>query len=209
MTIFSTADGHLVMLPVATTVSPPSTAPAPSHGDITKLKVDAIVNAANVELKTGEGVCGAIFRAAGHDLAPACNALGGCMAGEARITKGFKLPCNHIIHAVGPENKNAKNAQVLRRCYFSTLTLASNSNIRSLALPCISTGICGFDNNRAAAIAIATVSQWIRENPEHAARMSVIFCTFMETDKDIYDRFLPMSFTSTPVSTLPAAYVQI
>ncbi len=126
------------------------------QADITTLEVDAIVNAANVQLAPGGGVCGAIHRAAGPQLAAACAKLGGCATGEARITAGFELAARHVIHAVGPVWRGGAQgeAKALRSCYVRSLELAQAHGLRSIAFPAISTGIYGYPLKEAAAIAV-------------------------------------------------------
>ena len=128
------------------------------QGDITTLEVDAIVNAANDRLAPGGGVCGAIHRAAGPELARACRALDGCPTGEARITPGFDLPARHVIHAVGPVWHGGDRGEeaALAGAYRSSLVLAAQAGLASIAFPAISTGIYGFPLDRATEIAVAT-----------------------------------------------------
>ena len=136
------------------------------EGDITKLDVEAIVNAANEQLLPGGGVCGAIHRAAGPGLAEACAKLARCPTGEVRITLGFGLKAKYVIHAVGPvwsggaANENA----MLAIAYRHSLELARDRHIKSIAFPAISTGIYGFPLDRATAIAVATVAEFLRSN---------------------------------------------
>lgn len=127
------------------------------QGDITTLDVDAIVNAANDRLAPGGGVCGAIHRAAGAELGRACRALGGCPTGEARITPGFQLQARHVIHAVGPvwQGGGEGEESLLAGAYRSSLELARDEGLRSIAFPAISTGIYGFPLDRATEIAVA------------------------------------------------------
>ncbi|MGH7527089.1 MAG: O-acetyl-ADP-ribose deacetylase [Gemmatimonadales bacterium] len=129
--------------------------------DITSLGVDAIVNAANEQLAPGGGVCGAIHRAAGPELARACAALGGCPTGEARLTPGFRLQAKFVIHAVGPvwRGGGAGEAALLAAAYRAALRLAAERVLRSLAFPAISTGIYGYPLREATEVAVHTVRQ--------------------------------------------------
>lgn len=147
------------------------------EADITTLHVDAIVNAANDRLAAGGGVCGAIHRAAGPELARACAAIGGCPTGEARITKGYKLPAKYVIHAVGPVWKGglANEDELLASCYRESLRLAVENKLNSIAFPAISTGIYGFPAPRAAGIAVRTVAESLRRHPTIAR---AVFCCF-------------------------------
>lgn len=155
------------------------------EGDITKLNVDAIVNAANTTLRGGGGVDGAIHRAAGPELLEACRALGGCPTGEARITKGFRLPARFVIHAVGPVWRDGRHGEpeALAACYRSALRLAREHGCRSIAFPCISTGVYRFPRNRAASIAVATVRAEAEALPPD---FEVLFCCFLPEDAAIY-----------------------
>jgi O-acetyl-ADP-ribose deacetylase len=145
-------------------------------GDITTLKVDAVVNAANTSLLGGGGVDGAIHRAAGKELEFACRMLNGCKIGEAKITAGFKLPAKFIIHTVGPvwRGGQADEVSLLKSCYAKSLDLAKRHEVSSIAFPAISTGIYGFPKDHAARIAVTTV----RQNLPNSGVNEVIFCCF-------------------------------
>jgi O-acetyl-ADP-ribose deacetylase (regulator of RNase III) len=136
--------------------------------DITTLAVDAIVNAANSSLLGGGGVDGAIHRAAGPALLAECRALGGCPTGEARITRGYRLPARHVIHTVGPiwQGGKAGEDELLANCYRNSLRLAIDNNIRTIAFPAISTGVYRFPLNRATQIAVHEVRTFCDAHPE-------------------------------------------
>lgn len=155
-------------------------------GDITKVKVDAIVNAANTRLLGGGGVDGAIHRAAGPELLKECRTLGGCKTGEAKITKGYKLPAQYVIHTPGPVWHGGKNREeeLLASCYCNSLNLAEEYGIKSIAFPSISTGVYGFPIEKASKIAYNTVKAFLRENPGIIEK--VIFVLFSDSDFKIY-----------------------
>jgi O-acetyl-ADP-ribose deacetylase len=159
------------------------------QGDITKQQVDAIVNAANSSLLGGGGVDGAIHRAAGPDLVHECRLLGSCKTGEAKISKGYRLPAKFIIHTVGPVWRDGLQGEpdLLRACYRNVLRIAMQKNLRSLAFPSISTGIYRFPIDKAATIAIETVRQSLAET---SFVEEVIFCCFSESDLKIYQSAL-------------------
>lgn len=156
--------------------------------DITRCATDAIVNAANSSLLGGGGVDGAIHRAAGPELLAECRALGGCPAGEARITRGYRLPAAHVIHTVGPvwRGGGAGEHDLLAACYRNSLVLARAHGLRSIAFPAISTGIYGFPKDQAAAVAARTVGQLLAEHP--AAFDELLFICFDEGSRAIYAR---------------------
>ncbi|XP_011692788.1 PREDICTED: O-acetyl-ADP-ribose deacetylase MACROD2-like [Wasmannia auropunctata] len=159
------------------------------QGDITSLEIDAIVNAANSSLLGGGGVDGAIHRAAGPSLRKECATLGGCRVGEAKITGGYMLPAKYIIHTVGPQGEKPDK---LKECYENSLTLAKENRLRTIAFPCISTGIYGYPQRPAAKVALSTVKKFLLDNKDAVDR--VIFCLFLETDKDIYEELLQKYF---------------
>ncbi len=158
------------------------------RADITKLSVDAIVNAANTSLLGGGGVDGAIHRAAGRELLHACAALGGCDTGDAKATPGFRLPAKWVFHAVGPVWSPGRDVdRELAGCYRRSLELAREHAVKSVAFPAISTGIYRFPKQRAAEIALHTV----REAAPASGVEQVIFCCFDEETERIYRRLLP------------------
>jgi O-acetyl-ADP-ribose deacetylase len=138
------------------------------EGDITRLKVDVIVNAANESLLGGGGVDGAIHRAAGPKLLDECYTIGGCPTGEARITKGYNLKAKHVIHTVGPvwQGGGAGEENLLARCYRNSMMLALDNDLTSMAFPAISTGVYGFPPDRAAIIAVASIIGMLNDGAE-------------------------------------------
>jgi len=159
------------------------------EGDITKQQVDAIVNAANTTLLGGGGVDGAIHRAAGPDLLAECRKLGGCATGHAKITKGYKLPAQWVIHTVGPvwQGGNRGEDELLASCYRSSLELAIEYKIRSIAFPAISTGAYGFPAERAADITVRETVAFLEKSP---VPEKVMFVCFGEASRAQYARRL-------------------
>ncbi len=154
-------------------------------GDITGLAVDAIVNAANPSLLGGGGVDGAIHRRAGPELLAECRALNGCATGEAKMTRGYRLPARFVIHTVGPvwHGGGSGEASLLESCYRKSLSLAAGPRLSSIAFPAISTGIYGYPKARAAEIAVAAVH---RHLAREAYPTRVIFCCFDDDAASLY-----------------------
>ena len=159
------------------------------QGDITRQKVDAIVNAANSTLLGGGGVDGAIHRAAGPELLAECRTLNGCPTGEAKITKGYKLPAKYVIHTVGPvwHGGSQNEDELLRRCYGNSLALAAAHGLRSIAFPSISTGAFGFPIERAAPLALAGSRVFLESHPDFEP---VLVVCFSKADYDCYRQAL-------------------
>jgi O-acetyl-ADP-ribose deacetylase (regulator of RNase III) len=157
--------------------------------DITTLEVDAIVNAANRSLLGGGGVDGAIHRAAGPELLAECRTLGGCRTGEAKITKGYRLPARHVIHTVGPvwEGGGAGEETLLADAYANAMTVAKMHGLRSIAFPAISTGIYAFPPDRAARIAVATIVEKLRGDTHFS---KVVFCCFTSASAEMHEQAL-------------------
>ena len=166
------------------------------QGDITTLAVDAIVNAANQVMLGGGGVDGAIHRAAGPELYKACLKVPEvrpgvrCPTGEARITPGFRLPAKFVIHTVGPVYRDGQHGEPekLAACYRNSLALAAENGCKSIAFPCISTGIYGYPKEDAAEIAVREVREFLAaKNAKDAEEMEVIFCCFSTRDENVYE----------------------
>ncbi len=162
------------------------------QGDITRQNVDAIVNAANTSLLGGGGVDGAIHRAAGRRLLEECRTLGGCATGDAKITKGYNLPAKHVIHTVGPVWGGGSHGEdgLLASCYRRSLEVAAENGVKTIAFPCISTGVYGFPQDCAAKIAVHEVRKFLSEHP---AIEEVVFVCFLASDFEFYSELLSVT----------------
>lgn len=155
------------------------------QADITTLKVDAVVNAANKTLLGGLGVDGAIHQAAGPQLLEECRQLHGCETGQAKLTKGYNLPAKFVIHTVGPVYSGAtSDNNLLSDCYINSLELAKKNGLHSIAFPAISTGAYGFPMEKAAKIAFATVKNWLESNSSYD--IEVLMCAFDKKTLELY-----------------------
>ncbi|KAG8835264.1 hypothetical protein FRC17_004571 [Serendipita sp. 399] len=176
------------------------------QGDITRLQVDSIVNAANRSLLGGGGVDGAIHSAAGPGLLKECRTLGGADTGEAKITKGYDLPSKHIIHAVGPIYSNSQRdikAAQLSACYSNSLSIAIENDLTSIAFCSISTGIYGYPIEDATHIALETTRTFLEEKADAKKLERVIFVVWSNKDKDVYEHLIPQYFPETDVIEAP------
>ncbi|KAM4617994.1 ADP-ribose glycohydrolase MACROD1 isoform 2-T2 [Discoglossus pictus] len=165
------------------------------RGDITKLEIDAIVNTANSSLLGGGGVDGCIHRAAGPLLKLECSSLGGCETGQAKLTCGYFLPAKWVIHTVGPVAQGqpgASQEEELKNCYKNSLKVAVEAKCRTVAFPCISTGVFGYPSEAAADVALTTLRNYLEENKDKIDQ--VIICVFLEKDEEIYLRKMPEYF---------------
>ncbi|XP_043374748.1 ADP-ribose glycohydrolase MACROD1 isoform X2 [Dermochelys coriacea] len=163
--------------------------------DITKLEVDAIVNAANSSLLGGGGVDGCIHRAAGELLKEECRSLNGCETGKAKLSCGYRLPAKYVIHAVGPiaqGEPSASQEKELESCYKNSLKLAVENKLRTVAFPCLSTGVFGYPSDAAAEVVLRTLREWLEVNKEKVDRL--VICVFQEKDEEIYKEKLPLYF---------------
>ncbi len=165
------------------------------NGDITKQQVDVIVNAANETLLGGGGVDGAIHRAAGPELFEECKELGGCRKGEAKITKGYNLSAQYVIHTVGPVygQEGGLEEQTLAACYHSSLKLACEHKLKSIAFPSISTGAFGYPIKEAAKVAAKSI-QYFFKRPNHYSLRKVDIITFSSRDLDVYQEVFRKEF---------------
>ncbi|KAK6428683.1 hypothetical protein LTR95_015173 [Oleoguttula sp. CCFEE 5521] len=167
--------------------------------DITKLAVDAIVNAANESLLGGGGVDGAIHRAAGPELVDECEELDGCDTGDAKITGAYELPCKKVIHAVGPvyhtRKRQGTHTKLLQGCYTRSLDLMVENGCRSIAFSALSTGVYGYPSEEAAEGALGAVKGWLDEDEKRSGKVDrIVFCSFLEKDEKAYEKLVPRFF---------------
>ncbi|CAM5126488.1 unnamed protein product [Eretmochelys imbricata] len=173
--------------------------------DITKLEMDAIVNAANSSLLGGGGVDGCIHRAAGELLKEECRSLNGCETGKAKLSCGYRLPAKYVIHAVGPiaqGEPSASQEKELENCYKNSLKLAVENKLRTVAFPCLSTGVFGYPSDAAAEVVLRTLREWLEVNKEKVDRL--VICVFQEKDEEIYKEKLPLYFPIDATEQLAA-----
>ncbi|ELU04234.1 hypothetical protein CAPTEDRAFT_95133, partial [Capitella teleta] len=164
-------------------------------GDITFLEVDAIVNAANNSLLGGGGVDGAIHRAAGSSLKAECATLHGCQTADAKITGGWCITLKYVIHTVGPRGEKPFE---LEKTYMSCLDLVKEHNLKSVAFPCISTGLYGYPNEPACKVVLKTIRNWL-EKDDNADRVElIIFCLFLKSDIELYEQHMRKFFPCSP-----------
>lgn len=167
-----------------------------TKGDITTQKVDAIVNAANRTLRGGGGVDGAIHKVAGPELYEECDKLGGCEVGEAKITKGYNLPSKYIIHTVGPDYgyEKGRDAELLKSCYINSLNLSKEHGIKTIAFPAIAVGVFHYPLQEATKIAVDTVREFVKQNPEDLDEIR--FIAFSDEVYGVYANVIPVGVQS-------------
>jgi len=170
------------------------------RGDITVLRGDAVVNAANQSLLGGGGIDGAIHRAAGPQLVEECRTLHGCPTGQAKITLGYNLPAKHVIHTVGPIGENE---EALRSCYESVLRIVKEKHLTTVAICGISTGIYGYPVEKAARVALGTVRKWLQQKENRDCVQRILFVTFTPRETEVYNNLMPIFF---PPSKLPLGF---
>ncbi len=159
------------------------------QGDITKMKADAIVNAANRSLLGGGGVDGAIHRAAGPQLLAECEKLGGCDTGDAKITKGYNLPAKYVIHTVGPVyHSSVRDQEKLASCYRRSLDVAKEHDLHSIIFSAISTGVYGYPADKATKTAVKTIKEWFSKHPDY--QIEVTLCAYDRGMYELYKRIL-------------------